>query len=354
MQQLDPILKALASCEKTAASCDTLQAALPHCLASSKQERHGFQVKIVEATVSALKDLEEASRTSLAEAEAAAAKLQAQSDESKVNYDSAQLVANAKKDESDAKGQECENFGKEVDAAKGEVKAQIEKKDAFLAGMATLSVEQEAFQKVLEELWQPLKSASFLSQQWRKRDKCCNELVEKIKPLGLEDSLVEALKATLKLKVEQRSAFAQRALTCVEEALEKHSASFSERVAGAGAEEAARTAGVTEAEKKLAISQEKMNELDNQHMELQNVWAELETKAGEAKNSVTSTAAELEEAIEEVAECKAAVDAALAHSAAFAVLCEPPAPAALPEQEEAVQPPASSMEIEPEAVAVAA
>lgn len=354
-QQLAPIFAALAASEKTAASCDTLQAALPHCLTGAKEECHSFQIKILDLTTTALKSLEEDARTALAEAEVAAEKLRTDSASTQADFESKQLAAKAAKEACEAKTLEIEKFGKDVDAAKDEVKAEIAKKDAFLATKATLSSDQEDFQKTLEELWQPLKACTFLSQQWRKRDKSCTELIEKITPLSLEESLVEALKATLKLKVEQRCAFAQRTLAVAEEAFTKHQALLADRIAGAAGEEAAREAAVAAAEAKLVVEQGKLAEQDNQDIELQNVWADLETKSGEAKSSVEALNADLQDSVEEVATCKATVEAALAHSASFAVLCEPPAPQPMVTEEEVEVTPASILETEAaEAVAVAA
>lgn len=354
-QQLGPILLALAASEKTANSHDTLQAALPHCLVVGKEERHSFQNRIIDLTASALSGLGDAARAQLAEAEGAAGNLRAQLAVTQSDFETEQRVADGKKEESDAKAIVVEEFGGQVEAAKQGVKAEIEKKDEFLASKATLSSDQEAFQKVLEDLWQPLKASSFVAQAWRKRDKCCTELVEKTKVLALEESLVEALKATLKMKVDQRSTFAAKALSCVEDAFNKHQALLADRVAGAAGEEAAREAAVAEAEAKLTAVQAQLAEHDKEYEGLQNVWAELESKAGVAKKSAADFGNELEDAVEEVNERKSEVDAALANSASFATLCEGPAPQPVATIEEvAEEQPACPMETEAEAVAVAA
>jgi len=353
--QLAPILLSLASCETTAASCDTLQAALPHCLTDPKEERHSFQTKMLDLTTSALARLEEATRARLVEAEAIAEGMRAQSATAQADFESAQLVANTKQDESNAKAKDGESCGKDVAAAKDEVKAEMEKKEAFYASKATLIQDQEAFQKVLEELWQPLKASSFLPQQWSKRNKCLNELVEKIKVLALEESLVEALKETLKLKVAQRCAFAEKALACVEDAFDKHLTLLAERIAGAADEEAARDAAVAEAEAKLAVVQSKLAEQDKESMDLQNSWAELETMAGEAKKAAASLENDVQAALEEATACKDALQAAATNVTAFAALCDPPAPEPVAVAEkEAEEPQASTMEIEAEVVAAAA
>jgi len=354
-QKLAPIILTLASCETTAASCETLQAALPHCLAGPKEERHSFQEKMLDLTASALTGMGEAACARLAEAEADAENMRAQYGVAQKDFESKQLVANQKKGESDAKAQDVENCGKDVQAAKNEVKAEMEKKEAFLASKAMLIEDQGAFEKALEELWQPLKASSFLPQQWSKRNKCLNELIEKIKVLSLEESLVEALKETVKLKVAQRCAFAQKALTCVEDAFDKHRALLAERITETTHEEAARDAAVAEVNAKLAAVQNKLAEQDNEGMDLQNSWAELETEAAEAKNAAASFEADVQAALEEVTTLKDALQTVVSNVAAFAALCEPQAPQSAAVAEEAAEEPqACSMEIEAEAVAVAA
>lgn len=323
---LAPILLALAECEKTAASADTLQAALPHCLAAAKEERHGFQTKVIDHALSALSTLQDQARSDLAEAEAAAENFRAKSVEAQADFESKKLVANARKEECESKAGEVKKYQEEVSAITSEVKAEMEKKDAFLASKATLGEAQQAFQKVLDDSWQPLKACSFTPQQWRKRDKACNDLIEKMAPLSLEESLLDALRATLKLKVEQRSAFAQRAIACIEEAFTKHQALLADRVTGAAAEEEALGAAVAAAEEKLCVAKGKLEVQDKEDIDLQNTWVDLENTAQAAKMSAESFDAEAKDALEEVATCKAAVDAATAHSEAFAALCDPPAP----------------------------
>jgi len=168
---------------------------------------------------------------------------------------------------------------------------------------------------------------------------------------------MDALKATLKLKVEQRTAFAQRAVACTEEAFTKHQAFLADRVTGAAAEEAALGAAVTASEEKLRVAKEKLTELDKEDIDLQNAWVDLDNTAFKAKKSAESLDAEAKDALEDVAVCKAAVDAAIVHSKSFAALCDPPAPqqAAVAEGEAehtaAAEAEATPMETEAEAVA---
>lgn len=323
--QLNPILAALSASATTAACCDTLRAALPHCLADVADDRHSFQSKMLDLTVSALSTLVEEARTELAEAEKKAETLRSDSTVAKTDFEAAQGIADAKKAESEAKGAEVETLSKDVDAAKQEVEAAAQKKEAFLASKAGLFEEQAAFQTVIDDMWQPLKEHSMPNQQWRKRDKLLNEMVEKIKPLALEGSLVDALLVGLKMKVEQRSSFAQKALMFTEEAFEKHKAALAERIAGAAGEEAANEQAVVAAEAKLAEVKGRHAAQDKEWDEFQNAWAELETKAGDAKTSSAALENDVESAVGEVEEGKTELNAALEVAASFTTLRERPA-----------------------------
>jgi len=352
--QLAPIIAALGSSEETVNCCDILRAALPHCLAEATEQRHSFQAKMLDLTASALVGLDAAARTGLAEAQTLADKLRTDATVATSESEVSHTLATAKKEESDAKGVEVEALKGNVDAAKLEVQGEVQKKETFLASKAALIAEHEAFQKVMEEMWQPLRTCSFTGQQWRKRDKVCTDLFEKLAPLSLEESLVEALEVALKLKLEQRSDFALKAFASADEVFDKHTATLAERIAGTAAEEAACDKSVSDAEEKLQVVKGQHAEQDKEYDELQNAWAEAETKAEEAKTAAKGLDAEVEDAIADVETCKSELEAALAVSASFAALRNGPAPvvqqpAAVETEEEM----ASDMVVEPQAVAAA-
>lgn len=355
--QLAPIIAALGSSEETVNCCDILRAALPHCLAEAPEQRHNFQAKMLDLTASALVGLDAAARTGLAEAQALADKLRndvtVANSESEVSH----TLAKTKKEQSDAKGAEVEAIKGNVDAAKLVVQGEMQKKETFLASKAALIAEHGAFQKMMEEMWQPLKACSFTGKEWRKRDKACSDLFEKLAPLSMEESLVEALEVALKLKLEQRSAFALKAFATADEVFEKHTATLAERIAGTATEEAACEKNVADAEEKLQEVKGQHAEQDKEYDELQNAWAEAETKAEEAKTAAKGLDADMEDATADVETCKTALEAALAVTASFAALRDGPAPVVqLPaavetEVEMATADATSAMVVEPQAVA---
>jgi len=232
----------------------------------------------------------------------------------------------------------------------------FDSKTAFIA-------DEEDFQKVLSDLWEPLKTYAFQGAQWRKRDKLVAELVEKLSPLNLDASLVDALQAAMGLRKEHRGGFALKAFDAAEEAFEKHQALLAERVAGTAAEEGLRANAVTEAEATASQAEEKHSAQDKEYDELQNAWAELETNSNKAGSSATMCQKMMQENLLEVESRKTELDAALAVAAAFAEMMDPPPPLlaspapTAPEDlalDSSVPPVGANMDVEVEAVVVEA
>jgi len=355
--QLAPILAALASSKQPSAACccDILEAALPHCLGEPSEERHSFQIKMLDLTASALKGLEDAARVELTEAETSAESLRNEALVTRSDFEAAQKVADTKKEESDAQGVEVEKFDANVNAAKLEVQDSAEKKDTVLASKANLIGEQEAFQTLLNDIWEPLKACQFSGQQWRKRDRFCSDLIEKLSPLGIEESLIEALQVALKMKIDQRSEFAQKALASAEDAFEKHKVLLGDRIAETSNQESECEKIVAEAEAKLAEMQSQHANEDTKSNEFQTLWAELETKATELKDAASAADAEVLAAQERVETLKAKLETTIQLFQSFVTLRDPPVPSPQQPAEEVSEAsmPSPAMQIEPEVVAAA-
>jgi len=359
-QQLSSIFAALENSDLQSEACEIFRASLPLCIAEAKTDRHHFQSQMLELATAAVKKMEEDSKTALTEAEEKVSTLRNQGIIATANFEAAQKLAAVKKEQCDAKGKEIEQLQGERDAMKQAVTDAQKAKEDFLAGKAEMIASGEAFQKVLEEMWTPLKGATFSGQQWRKRDKLLAELMEKLQPLKLDASLTEALQAAMRLRLDQRGSFAEKAFTCAEEAFQKHKASLAEQIAGAAAQEEACDKAVVDAEAKHAEALARYTAEDKVSDELQNAWADLETESGKTKMKAEEMDNDIQEAVSDVAERKTELEAAIAVTATFMGLLEPPAvvsPEPVHEENEpaAVVEPAVNMETEaPVAVAAAA
>jgi len=315
--QLTPILDALAASKLPAPCCHLLRVALPHCFRGSVEERHAYQLKVLELAADLIKADEADKQASLVAAEEKAEAGTTAVETSKSALEAAKKLASDKVDELEKKAKEVTEATTEMEAATQAVELEMKNKDAFLVEKAAIVAEPEAFQSVLTELWEPLKSSSFGAQQYRKRDKAILQLVEKLAPLEIEESLLDAVAAALKLRQDKREGFAETAFKFLLEAFEKHQSLLAERVAGTSTKEQEYEKAVKEAETKRSEKQEKLAAREKEHEQLQNEWADLETKSKEAETTVGDTESDLKEAQVELEYAKGAVGSALQVTEAF-------------------------------------
>merc|ERR1719359_2060694 len=135
---------------------------------------------MLDLTANSLKQLEEAGRAGLEEAETKAGSLRAEGTVATAEFEAAKLLATTKKEQCEAKSAEVERLKDEREAAKVALADEEKAKEAFFVKKAELIADQEAFQKVLDDMWQPLKAATFKGTAWQKRNKVLGELIEKL------------------------------------------------------------------------------------------------------------------------------------------------------------------------------
>lgn len=364
LKQLDPILSALSSSELPEHCCDIFRVALPLCIGVASEERHSYQTKVLDLAASSMQSLEVSRRAAFTEAEARVETLKNEGLAARNNAEVARGVAAAKQEESDAKVPEVAERASEVSAAKLALDDDVVRKEALIASKAAITVEQDDFGKVLETIWEPLKVAAWAGHSWRKREKAVAELTEKLKPVGLDESLVDALAAALKLKPEQRQGFAQRAMDFAQEAFVKHAASLAEQIASKSAEVDSREKAVTGATAKLTEVQALHVEKEKEWEELQKCCAELETIANTAQTAAAAFHAEIQAAEAGALAEKSNLEAAVALSESFVLLRDSP-PLVVQQPDGAPEAPQSehpttvaetslAMKLEVEAVAVCA
>jgi len=341
--QLTPIFDALATSKLPAPSCQLLRAALPHCFKGAVDELHEYQRQVLELATASIKADEDDKHTSLKAAEEKEKVASTAVETSKADSEAAKKLVDEKLEQLDNKTKEVADATAEVEAATQAVDLAMKNKDAFLVEKAAIMAEPEAFQSVLTELWEPLKSSSFGAKEYRKRDKAIAQLVEKLAPLGIEESLLDGVAAALKQRQDKRDGFAETAFKFLLEAFEKHQSLLAERVAGSSTKEQEHEKAVVEVESKRSEAQEKLAAREKEHEQLQNDWAELETEAKKAQRAVLDTESDLKEAQVELDYAKVAVGSALEVTEAFLKMKERKEVAFA---EEPVEPVAPAMEIE--------
>lgn len=297
-QPVFKVLKARGVSEASIANADMLCAALPLALKVSEgvESRHEFQERILDAVADEVSAVVASQKEALSAVEKQAADLEAERVQSTtIEEGISARIAETLKEVSDTnevmkRKQEALNEAQaalevakqKVETADGERQALEQTRDDFVAG--------------LEGLWAPLKASV---KDWRQRNSMLGKLAEKLKQIGVEESLLAALQVALKTPVSSRSEFALTAVASAEDAYAKHIDVLKERVASFAEQEmSARTAAVTDADAQAKTAQEALDAAYEANCAAQNAWLAETTAEVEHKTKMAAyapTAAELEQ-----------------------------------------------------------
>jgi len=278
-----PVLDFIGKCDDIPKSCrQMLQAAVPICLEIVEGDRHKFQVEVLDRVAALLAGVESRKRGAASEGDGALAAINA--DKEKAAADAA-----AKKGVADAKQAECEEKGKIVDAAREvrdgaqKVLTDAQKAQAdFNAKKAGLITEQESFNKLMTDVYEPLRDNTH-SGNWRQRNKLISELVKKLSDLGAQDSLAEALGTTLKMTPDKREGtFAKATINFAGEYFNKHKATVAQDISALDTEESSHLTAVSGAESIVAEKKAALDVVEKEWSDIQDVWVGLENTSAEA------------------------------------------------------------------------
>lgn len=209
----------------------------------------------------------------------------------------------------------CEGKSASVkSAAEGVASAQQallteEKRVEAIAGeRACAEVEREEYQGVLQDTLARLRDGVVSSRQRREHEQLLKSLLDTLCGLGVDRSLLDALRVALKTKAEARGAFANLAVSTADEALQKHIASLSEKVDSMGIESAKCAEVVQRAQEALAAAQQAQSSTLDEQVASENTLQEAESRRQEAAALVQASKAEVERCSvvleESRAECK--------------------------------------------------
>lgn len=284
-----PLLDFLGKCDEIPKSCrEMLQVSVPICLEVVEAERHKLQVEVLERVAALLATVEGKKREHIAA-------VKSELKETETERDGKKADSEAKKATSASKQAECEEKGTVVGAAK-EVLAAAEKvlvdstqaQEDFNTKKDGLGAEQDNFAKLLSETFQPLKEGTFQGKGAQKT-KAMTELKKKLVELGAQESLGDALVATLKLPMEKRDgSFATVMLKFVEEAFSAHTAKVAQDIAGLDTEAATHSSAITAAEASIADKKAALEVVQKEYDELQAAWMALEAEATQAARALKS------------------------------------------------------------------
>jgi len=301
-------------------SREMLQIGLPLCLEVSESERHKFQLEVLDRVAALLSETECKRREGIRSMEASFNEIEGEKNKALGNVDAKKAVASAKQSE-------CDEKGKLVDAAEEakaaaltaleEARKQVE---AFNAKKSDMLAEQEAFAKLLSDDFKSLKDGTFLGN-WQRKNKVIMELKKKLLDVGGQQSLADAMAASLKLKPEQRQGtFAKAAMQWVEDYFAKQTAKLVEDISALDTEEAGLKEGVQAADKVVMDKKGDLQQIKKEWDQLQDVWVKLEEDVALAARDLKSLETQLVPVVKAIEKAKTELDKFLELPALFTKL----------------------------------
>lgn len=267
-----------------------LQAMAPHCIGTPSAERHIFQEEMARVLSNVCSTVDSQRRAAVVAAEAHLA-------EAKVDVEVAELrLAGVEQQVSDLRAAcECKSVSVKS-AADGVVSAQQalsaeEKQVEALAGeRACAEVEKEEYEGVLQDTVTRLLEGV---KQSREREKLLRVLLDALRGLGVDRSLLDALPVALKTKGEARGVFAKLTITTAEEVLKKQVAFLSDKAEGFARDISERAEAVKCAQEALVVAQQAQSVALDVQVAAENALHEAETLRKEAAASVQTLKTEI-------------------------------------------------------------
>jgi len=260
----------------SASTAEMLVAALPLAMKMNDgaEQRHDFQERVLDAVAKEICAAVRSQKEALEALEQEAADLEEEKAQSAVLEADIAVRLAEKKEECDTAHEAMKSKEGPLDEA--QVASEAAKRSAEAADGERVGLEKnrDDFAAGLVDLWQPLKASEFQGNRWRERDSKLAQLVKKFQCIGLEESLLAAIKTALKIKGDVRGEFALAAVTCAEEAYMKHIEVLRERVDAFGSEICSRATAVAEAEASAKAAQEALDNAVQANIDAQNVWGD--------------------------------------------------------------------------------
>jgi len=317
------LLDFLRKCDEIPKACrDMLQAAVPLCLEVVEADRHKFQVEVLDRVASLIASLEGKKRAGISAFEEELAAIEA-------DRAQAAATANVKKALSTEKENQCAEKEKGVDGvreiANGAKKVLTEAQqaqEAFNAKKAGLLTEQETFAKLLADVFLPLKEGT-LKGNPAKQKKLVGDLKHKLKELGAQTALGDALAATLKMTPAKRAGtFAKTTIEFTEEYFTKHTAKVAQDIAGLDAQAASHDTAIAAAQAVLGEKKAASDVVEKEWDAMQDVWVSLDKDAAEAARTLKQIEAQLPKLNKSIDKAKLDLEKFLEVPSLFATLKE--------------------------------
>mmetsp|Transcript_56125 Transcript_56125/g.111536 ORF Transcript_56125/g.111536 Transcript_56125/m.111536 type:complete len:411 (+) Transcript_56125:54-1286(+) len=164
--------------------------------------------------------------------------------------------------------------------------------------------EVERFGQLMVTKFMPLKEFSFPGNQWRLRAKTTQEVADalaSISPVGVEDSLQDALQVAFRRRPKENESFAAMTIEYAEKLISKHLACLDEKIKSFETTAQAGAAAVTAAKEAAVEAKKHQDDAENEYIAADNQLLEADTLADDAaneENQLKPRAAELAAALE--------------------------------------------------------
>lgn len=270
-----------------------LQVMAPYCGATTTADRHAYQEEMTHVLSGVCSGVESQRREAVVSAEA-------HLEEAKMNGEREEVrLAGMEKEVLGIRGM-CEGKSASVKSAADGVasaqqalSAEEKRSDAIAGERACAEIEREEYEGVLQDTLSRLREGVVSSRQRREHEKLLKLLLDTLCGLGVDRSLLDALRVALKTKAEARGVFANLAVSSADEALQKHIALLSDKVDSMGFEFTQCAEVVKRAQEALAGAQLAQSSVLDEQVAAENTLQEAESRRQEAAASVRVSKAEV-------------------------------------------------------------
>lgn len=270
-----------------------LQVMAPYCSGTTTADRHAYQEEMTHVLSGVCSGVESQRRAAVVSAEAHLADAKVNGEMEEVQLAGMEQEVLGIRGMCEGKSASVKSAADGVASAQQALSAEEKRADAIAGERACAEVEREEYEGVLQDTLARLREGVVSSRQRREHEKLLKLLLDTLCGLGVDQSLLDALRVALKTKAEARGVFANLAVSSADEALQKHIALLSDKVDSMGLEFTQCAEVVKRAQEALAVAQQAQSSVLDEQVAAENMLQEAESRRQEAAASVRVSKAEV-------------------------------------------------------------
>jgi len=270
-----------------------LQVMVPYCSGTSTTDRHAYQEEMAHVLSGVCSGVESQRRAAVVSAEANLTNAKVGAEKTEVRLAGIEQEVLGVRGVCEGKSAYVKNAADVVTSAQQALLAEEKRAETIAGERACAEVEREEYEGILQDTLARLREGVVSSQQRREYEKLLKLLLDTLCGLGVDPSLLAALRVALKMKAETRGAFANLAVTSADEVLKKHIGLLSDKVESMGLESTTCAEVVQRAQEALAVAQMVQSAVLDEQVAAENTLQEAESRSQEAAASVRASKAEV-------------------------------------------------------------